>query len=286
MLPLLVVAAGFVLAANSLPSPDFSQCGKKPLKPVVVDSDTCSDGGRSFRVLLVSPTGCDFTCDMMLTFDQQGRLVEARLPGKWPTTWWKLRPNPEERIEGPCRRVSALLLENSKVLLLLYADDRPGDDRRVAILYDMELNKVVDIKDLGPGGTITERDDRHLWFRRAELDQVGGPLVREPKDYMALPDGDQLVSVMDSRGPLNPVIRVWASDHEVHAEADLDRTYPNFVSFFANSKAFAKATSWNAKDMRMYVREGQTATGRKCMQLRVDRDDLDWRAPPWFCEAR
>jgi hypothetical protein len=80
---------------------------------------------------------------MTLTFEENGKKVEARWPGEYPTSWWMLDPgDPEWNVtwppSGSCQRVDAVRTEDRKLLLFLRKNGRPNSDRLVAILYDAD----------------------------------------------------------------------------------------------------------------------------------------------------
>lgn len=270
--------------------PSEAWCGKNPQAPVVVDADTCTLEGMSFRVSLVSPSGCWPEDDMTLTLERDGRKAEVRWPGPRPTRWWMLdlKDSDQNAIpwvpQGVCKRIDTVPAAKGRLLMLLRTSGRPGADRLVGVLYDARRNLVLDLRDVGAVGELVARGAQELWFRDGSLGETTGELVREPADEVKLPDGARIVSAPGEFMPVRPVIRVATEGDRVVAQQDLQRTFKAYSRYFASEEEFRQAFRWGAPDARTMVRSGRTAGGRGCVQPHRGEEGDAWRTLPWYCE--
>lgn len=282
---MLAAVISVFLIAQATPGPRYNTNYKAPA-PTVVDEDVCHFAGKEFSISLPSPTGFPDEDDMVLTFDQGGKKVEARWPGKFTTAWWMLDPQGEApirwQIGSLCGRVDAVVVGPGMLLILLRQSGRPNADELVGVLYDVEHHAVLDMQILGAEGSLVERGEGVLWFETREYGEgVHGEMIRKPEDQLPLPDGDRLVSVRGDPKPMNPVLAVRVRSGRIETETDPART----IRVKGWTRIFPRPDSYKAVFPNDgYFRSGRTAAGRVCVQAATWENVSAWRTLPWHCE--
>lgn len=280
-------AAHILVLATLLGAEPVFQCNESNTERVF-DADTCVAGGLTFRVLLLQPPGCLAPPDdLRLVLEAKGKRVGVRYSASQPAAWWKLDaagagPAPAPGWRSACGRVAGQVVGDGLVLLLLQADDRPTNERLVAVLYDLRRHQVAEVQVLGHGA-VTELSKRGVWYQQEELGEVGGNLIGRPEDGLPMPDGDRVVVVLDGGGHVNPVQRVRVYQGRIRLEPDVERSFSPYRAFFSTQEEFLRAVGWGTSKVRLKRREGETARGRKCVQFHADEPGEAWRTIPFHC---